>query len=609
MPTLPFKLNQDRRRHIPEQKRRVTNWREYDESLRRRGSLTVWFSDEAVEAWEAERRTSRGGQPEYSDLAILTALTFKAVFRLAYRQTEGLIGSVIGLLGLDLAVPDHTTLCRRAETLEVPRPKPRGDGAGGGAGGDTGPMHLLVDSTGLKLYGAGEWLVEKHGAKRRRSWRKLHLGMDAETGRIVAATLTDRDEDDAAQVGPLLDQVADPVASVTADGAYDQESVYADVGPWCMDQGCGRNDPYPVLGSCDAGGLRASQLQHAVQDLDRHVHLSRPTLIRTRAQPVPDHALEPADGGLGPGARVVARGLLPAHSALLGDELQVAVPPRRRGLGRGAGHGGRARRNDDDRLGMALGHVGVNALLVVRAVRREGGDRVRDWVQQGADLGGVVFVAVGQGGGHDPAGLGVHAEMELPPRPAPLGAVLLDQPRARAVELQPRAVDQQVHGAGIAASAAIRTVAARLRPRHLQRLGPAAQGGVVRHGEVEPEQADDGADQPFGLAVRQPEHGLERQRRQDRQVGILGLPAPARAPLGLPRLVRLVRKPDRHAAAPAQALVVIAPVRDLALLLRDVVASVLVQLEGQGGHPGSDGGLPCYLDRAPGATRGIPATT
>src|SRR4051812_44778007 len=96
-------------------------------------------------------------------------------------------------------------------------------------GGDPGPMHLLVDSTGLKLYGAGEWLVEKHGTKRRRSWRKLHLGVDAKTGRIVAATLTDRDEDDASQVGPLLDQVADPVASFTADGAYDQESVYADV--------------------------------------------------------------------------------------------------------------------------------------------------------------------------------------------------------------------------------------------------------------------------------------------------------------------------------------------------------------------------------------------
>src|SRR4051794_7339706 len=128
MPALPFKLNQDRRRHILEQKRRVTNWRDYDESLRRRGSLTVWFSDEAVAAWEAERRTTRGGQPWDSELAILTALTLRAVFRLAYRQTEGLIGSGIGLLGVHLALPHHTTLCRRAETLEVPRPKPRGAG-------------------------------------------------------------------------------------------------------------------------------------------------------------------------------------------------------------------------------------------------------------------------------------------------------------------------------------------------------------------------------------------------------------------------------------------------------------------------------------------------
>src|SRR3954465_12175460 len=175
---LPFKLNQAGRHHIPRQKRKVTNWPAYDASLRQRGSLTVWVTDEAIRAWRAEPRTPRGGQPWYSELAILTALTLRAVFRLAYRQTEGLIGSLMRLLGLDLPVPDHTTLCRRAETLEVPRPKPRGDGAGGGAGRDTGPMHLLVDSTGLKLYGAGEWLIEKHGTKRRRSWRNLHLGVD-----------------------------------------------------------------------------------------------------------------------------------------------------------------------------------------------------------------------------------------------------------------------------------------------------------------------------------------------------------------------------------------------------------------------------------------------
>src|SRR3982751_2843564 len=107
---MPFKLNQDRRHHIPRQQRKVTNWPAYDASLRQRGSLTVWFTDEAVDAWAAEPRTTRGGQPWYSPLAILMALTLRAVFRLAFRQTEGLIGSLIGLLGLSLRVPDHTTL-------------------------------------------------------------------------------------------------------------------------------------------------------------------------------------------------------------------------------------------------------------------------------------------------------------------------------------------------------------------------------------------------------------------------------------------------------------------------------------------------------------------
>src|SRR5881398_3804384 len=172
MPIVPFKLNQHRRHHIPRQQRKVTNWPAYDADLRQRGSLTVWFTDEAIAAWRAAPRTTRGGQPWYSPLAILTALTLRAVFRLALRQTEGLIGSILRLLGLDLAVPDHTTLSRRAATLEVPRPRPA---AGGG------PVHLLVDSTGLKLGGPGEWLAEKHGTRTRRAWRKLHLGVDADT--------------------------------------------------------------------------------------------------------------------------------------------------------------------------------------------------------------------------------------------------------------------------------------------------------------------------------------------------------------------------------------------------------------------------------------------
>src|SRR5215210_7820370 len=139
MPPLPFKLNQDRRHHIPKQKHKVANWAEYDASLRQRGSLTVWFSEEAIAAWHAEPRTTPGGQPHYSDLAITTALTLKAVFRLALRQTEGLIGSIIRLLGLDLSVPDHTTLSRRAETLEVPRPR---------SDSNAEPVHLLVDRSG-----------------------------------------------------------------------------------------------------------------------------------------------------------------------------------------------------------------------------------------------------------------------------------------------------------------------------------------------------------------------------------------------------------------------------------------------------------------------------
>jgi hypothetical protein len=176
---MPLKANAARRHRIPKQRHRVKNRAEYDASLRQRGSLTVWFTEEAIAAWRAEPHITRGGQLQYSALAIRTALTLRAVFRRALRQTEGLIGSILKLLGLDLDVPDHSTLSRRAEMLEVPRSAP-----------STGPVHLLVDSTGLRLCGPGEWLVEKHGIRRRRAWRKLHMGVNAETGEILASELT-----------------------------------------------------------------------------------------------------------------------------------------------------------------------------------------------------------------------------------------------------------------------------------------------------------------------------------------------------------------------------------------------------------------------------------
>ena len=249
---MPFKLNQDRRHHIPRQRHKVTNWSAYEAGLRARGSLTVWFTAEAIAAWRAEPRTTRGGQPRYSALAITTALTLRAVFRLALRQTEGLIGSILGLLGLDLAVPDHTTLSRRAETLEVPRPR---------CGCE--PVHLLVDGTGLKLCGPGEWLVEKHGTKTRRGWRKLHLATDADTGRIVASALTGHDADDGSQLGPLLDQVDGPVASITADGAFDREDVYAEV--------AARHPEAAVIVPPRSGAVPSDAAETAPTQRDRHI--------------------------------------------------------------------------------------------------------------------------------------------------------------------------------------------------------------------------------------------------------------------------------------------------------------------------------------------------
>jgi hypothetical protein len=250
---MPFKANAARRHHIPKQRHKLTNWAEYDASLRQRGSLTVWFSDEAVAAWRAEPRTTRGGQAHYSALAIRTALTLRAVFRLALRQTEGLIGSVLRLLGLDLAVPDHSTLSRRAETLELPRPQ-----------SCTGPVHLLVDSTGLRLCGPSEWLVEKHGTRRRRSWRKLHIGVDADTGEILASELTISDVDDGAQVEPLLDQITAPLASLIGDGAYDQDGIYRTVAQ--------RHPEAAVIVPPRSTAVPSDMAGSAPTQRDRHLH-------------------------------------------------------------------------------------------------------------------------------------------------------------------------------------------------------------------------------------------------------------------------------------------------------------------------------------------------
>ena len=194
---------------------RIRNWPQYEAGLKRRGDLTLWLDQAAIAGWHASRRTTPGGQALYSDLAIELVLTLRLVFHLALRQAEGFARSVLRLLGLDLPVPDHTTLSRRGRTFANRRPQVA----------PCGPLHLLIDSTGLKLFGKGEWDFEKHG-RARRSWRKLHIAVDSETGEIVASVLTGHDAGDASQVPASLEQVEGEIASVMADGAYDGEPVY-----------------------------------------------------------------------------------------------------------------------------------------------------------------------------------------------------------------------------------------------------------------------------------------------------------------------------------------------------------------------------------------------
>ena len=215
--SMPFKHNAARRHRIPRARYRVTNWPAYEAGLSRRGDLALWLDEAALAGWLAPRRSTPGGQPLYSDLAIELVLTLRLVFRLALRQAAGFAASVLRLLGVELPVPDHTTLSRRGQAFAGRRPRVAAAGE---------PTHLVLDSTGLQLFGQGEWDAEKHGRAKRR-WLKLHLAVDAITGEIAAHALTDGNADDAAQVPALLGQAPGTIASVIADGAYDGEPTYA----------------------------------------------------------------------------------------------------------------------------------------------------------------------------------------------------------------------------------------------------------------------------------------------------------------------------------------------------------------------------------------------
>ena len=198
---------------------RVKNWAEYDKALRDRGDITLWISQGAIDAWTPPQTGKRGAQPVYSDVAIETALTFRLLFHLALRQTEGFLGSILRLMGVNLPCPDHTTLSRRNATVEVRRQIDRAP---------QGSVCVIVDSTGLKVCGQGEWHSQKHGEKKGKRWKKLHIGVD-DQGQIVASIVTESNEQDPSQVPELLDQIDREIDRFVGDGIYDQEPVYTAV--------------------------------------------------------------------------------------------------------------------------------------------------------------------------------------------------------------------------------------------------------------------------------------------------------------------------------------------------------------------------------------------
>jgi IS5 family transposase len=197
---------------------RVKNWAAYNKSLVQRGSITLWISEEVIKNWhpEPEEVRLRGGQVQYSDQAIECLLMLRAVYKLPYRQTEGFGQSVIDLLRADVRVPDYTTLCKRSADLVVSLP----------TSNPNTPKHIVVDSTGLKIYGEGEWKVRQHGYSKRRSWRKLHLSVDENTHEIQALVLTEAGVDDAEAGQQLVEDTPGEIEQVSGDGSYDKAKFY-----------------------------------------------------------------------------------------------------------------------------------------------------------------------------------------------------------------------------------------------------------------------------------------------------------------------------------------------------------------------------------------------
>ena len=216
---MPYKLRNSSRHKFEKTKFKITNWSDYNKALINRGSVTLWLSAEIIKAWSPKKlkKKLQGGQFKYSDTAIQAALSIKTVYHLPYRATQCLLESIMSLMKIKLDVPNYTMICRRAATLELPTLANIGNEE---------HLNIVIDSTGLKIFGAGIWSEEKHGLKKRRQWRKLHLTVDRDSHAIIAQELTDSDIADDSQVAPMLENITQNITHFAADTAYDTNAVY-----------------------------------------------------------------------------------------------------------------------------------------------------------------------------------------------------------------------------------------------------------------------------------------------------------------------------------------------------------------------------------------------
>lgn len=211
---MPYKFNESRREKITKAKYKVTNWPEYNNALRQRGDFTMYFAEETIAGWRPKRTGRRGRPQEYSDVAIEATLLIRQVFHLPLRQTEGCMTALARVMKAEIAIPDFSSISRRS--MELPRHLLRKAMAPGSV--------VIVDSTGLKVYGKDEWHQEKHDVAARRTWRKLHIAVD-EKHQIVACELTTPDVGDSTAVPDLVGQIETPFETFMGDGAYDGDPV------------------------------------------------------------------------------------------------------------------------------------------------------------------------------------------------------------------------------------------------------------------------------------------------------------------------------------------------------------------------------------------------